>query len=464
MANRFVNAFKALVGSEGSYRGPFSGQGELGNSFTLDPLADGWSQNLNVNKGDAKNVPAVYASVMLIARAISQCYPTHIKTKNGEYKKITTSAAHRVLKTPNSYQESPSFLLNLIATALFEGEAFCLVTRNDRNEVSSLNLLPPNTCSPLVDDTTKSIFYSVGSSPLAEGGTDYVVPARDVMHLRFHTPRHPLIGESPIKAAALAININVALNKSQSAFFNQMSRPSGVISYEGTPDRPFLDAKQMESLKQAWANASQAMNQGKVPILGANMKFQPMGVTSQDAQLVEAQNMSIADIGRVFGVPSPLINDLANATLNNSESLMRSFLSMSLGSYIEHIERQFDRLFNLGNDEKIELNTAALLRTDFNGRIDGLSKAVQGGVMTPNEARAMESLGEIEGGDTAFLQKQMIPLDEIKELLARERENAEAQAQAPVVEETQENEISPEYAKLLIQDLIKQKKAATNHA
>lgn len=464
MANRFVNAFKALVGSEGSWRGPFTGQGELGNSFTLDPLADGWSQNLNVNKGDAKNVPAVYASVMLIARAISQCYPTHIKTKNGEYKKVTTSAAHRVLKTPNSYQESPSFLLNLIATALFEGEAFCLVTRNDRNEVSSLNLLPPNTCSPLVDDTTKSIFYSVGSSPLAEGGTDYVVPARDVMHLRFHTPRHPLIGESPIKAAALAININVALNKSQSAFFNQMSRPSGVISYEGTPDRPFLDAKQMESLKQAWANASQAMNQGKVPILGANMKFQPMGVTSQDAQLVEAQNMSIADIGRVFGVPSPLINDLANATLNNSESLMRSFLSMSLGSYIEHIERQFDRLFNLGNDEKIELNTAALLRTDFNGRIDGLSKAVQGGVMTPNEARAMESLGEIEGGDTAFLQKQMIPLDEIKELLARERENAEAQAQAPEVPQTQENDITPEYAKLLIQDLIKQKKAAINHA
>ena len=121
MANRFVNAFKALVGSEGSWRGAFTGQSELGNSFTLDPLADGWSQNLNVNKGDAKNVPAVYASVMLIARAISQCYPTHIKTKNGEYKRVTTSAAHRVLKTPNSYQESPSFLLNLIATALFEG-------------------------------------------------------------------------------------------------------------------------------------------------------------------------------------------------------------------------------------------------------------------------------------------------------------------------------------------------------
>ena len=464
MANRFVNAFKTLLGAEGSSRSPFYGTGELGNSFSIDPLGDGWQTNLEIDKNQSKRVPAVYASVMLISRAIAQCYPQHIKTKNGEFNKITTSAAHRVLKNPNSYQQSPDFLLNLIATSLFEGEAFCLATRNDRNEVSSLNLLPPNTCSPLVDDNTKSIFYSVGSSPLAEGGSDYIVPARDVLHLRFHTPRHPLIGESPIKSAALAININVALSKSQAAFFNQMSRPSGIINYEGTPDRPFLTADQMESLKQAWANASQQLNQGKVPILGANMKYQALSVSSQDAQLIEAQNMSIADIGRVFGVPSPLINDLANATLNNSESLMRSFMAMSLGSYIEHIERAFDRLFNLGNDEKIELNTAALLRTDFSGRIDGLSKAVQGGIMTPNEARAMESLGKTEGGDSAFLQKQMIPIDEIKELLERERENAQAQAQAPVVETVEENEISPEYAKLLIQDLIKQKKVAINHA
>ena len=463
MANRFINAIKALVKPEGSWRGSFSGIGELGNSFTLDPLEDGWSRNLEVDKNMSKRVPAVYASVMLISRAIAQCYPNHIRTKNGEFKKITNSAAYRVLKNPNSYQQTPDFLLNLIATALFEGEAFCVTTRNDRNEISSIHLLPPGSCSPLIDDESKEIFYSVGESPLAPGGSDYVVPARDVLHLRFHTPRHPLIGESPIKSAALAININVALSKSQAAFFNQMSRPSGVISYEGTPDRPFLDQKQMESLKMAWANASQQMNQGKVPILGANMKYQPLSVSSQDAQLIEAQNMSIADIGRVFGVPSPLINDLANATLNNSEALMRSFLAMSLGSYIEHIERSFDRLFNLGVDESVQLDTAALLRTDFQGRIDGLAKAVQGGVMTPNEARAMESLSGIDGGDSAFLQKQMIPIDEIKELLERERQNAQTQnVPEPPVEEDVQNNISPEYAKLLIQDLIKTKKAASN--
>ena len=140
-------------------------------------------------------------------------------------------------------------------------------------------------------------------------------------------------------------------------------------------------------------------------------------------------------------------------------------MAMSLGSYIEHIERSFDRLFNLNTYEKIELSTSALLRTDFQGRIDGLSKAVQGGIMTPNEARAMENLGQTDGGDSAYLQKQMVPMDEIKELLEREREAA-TQAANEATEDVvvEENDISPEYAKLLIQDLIKQKKAAINHA
>ena len=140
-------------------------------------------------------------------------------------------------------------------------------------------------------------------------------------------------------------------------------------------------------------------------------------------------------------------------------------MAMSLGSYIEHIERSFDRLFNLNTYEKIELSTSALLRTDFQGRIDGLSKAVQGGIMTPNEARAMENLGQTGGGDSAYLQKQMIPMDEIKEMLEREREAAtQAANQATEDVVVEENNISPEYAKLLIQDLIKQKKAAINHA
>jgi HK97 family phage portal protein len=400
--------------------------GELGGFYGIESLGDGWQRNLEIDAFSARRVPAVYACVMAIARAVSQCYPKHVRMVDGVHESVNTSAAYRVLRNPNGYQASPDFFLNLVATALFEGEAFAVATRNDRFEINSLHLLPRGACAVQVNEESKDIFYSIGSSPLAPGGVDYIAPARDVLHLRFHTPRHPLIGESPIRSAAMAIGVNVALSQNQAAFFSRMNRPSGILSTDQV-----LNQEQSARLRAAFDEQSKKWAAGGMPILGGGLKFQPLSINSQDAQLVEAQRMSLEDICRVFGVPPPLVGDLSHATLNNSETLIQHFLSMSLGSYLEHIERSFDRLFGLTNSEYIELDTSALLRTDFAGRVEGLTKAVQGGLMTPSEARAREGLPPIKGGDVAYLQRQMTPIDKIGDLLKAETE-AKAQP-APVV-------------------------------
>lgn len=428
---KFIDRVKSLVGIEGSQRGPFSGMGELGGIYGIESLGDGWQRNLSVDSYTARHVPIVYACVMAIARSVSQCYPKHIKVVDGVHEPIMNSAAYRVLRNPNSYQTTPDFLLNLVAAALFDGEAFAVATRNDRNEIDSLHLLPRGHCSPIIDPDTKAIFYSVGSSPLAPTGIDYIAPARDILHLRFLTPRNPLIGESPIKSAAMAIGINVALSKTQATFFNNMNRPSGVLSTEQV-----LNKEQMLRLREAFNEQSKNMANGGMPILAAGLKFQQLSVDSVDAQLIESQRMSMEDVCRVFGVPPPLVADLSHATLNNSETLIHNFLAMSLGSYLEHIERSLDRLFGVASNSFIELDTTALLRTDFAGRIDGLTKAIQGGLMTLDEARAKEGLSPIEGGDTAYLQRQMTPVDKIGDLIEAETKRAEAAAKpqpAPAV-------------------------------
>jgi len=462
----FLDRVKSLIGVEGSWRGPFSGRGELGNFYGIESIGDGWQRNLDIGHYNAAHVPAVYACTMVIARSISQCYPRHVRVSDGSYTDVTTSAAFRVMRNPNSYQTAPDFLLNMVAMALFDGEAFAIVVRNNRNEVESIHPLPRGACSPLVDDETREVFYAVGSSPLAPGGTDYIAPARDVLHLKFHTPRHPLIGESPIKAAAMAIGINVALSKSQAVFFNNMNRPSGILSTDTV-----LNREQLTQLRAAFDEQSKGMAQGRIPVLGGGLKFSPLSISSQDAELVQAQRMSLEDICRVFGVPPPLVGDLSHATLNNAETLVQHFLSMSLGSYLEHIERALDRLFGLnGSSEYIELDTAALLRTDFAGRIDGLTKAVQGGLMTPTEARAREGLGPIEGGDTAYLQRQMVPLNKIGDVLDAEIDRANAAAEpkpaepTPVepkpVEQPPEKDFDVDVTKTLVAHLIYTKKAA----
>jgi HK97 family phage portal protein len=264
-----LDRVKSFMRAEGSHRGHFYGLSEFGRSWEINPLGDGWQRNLDISGYGARNIPAVYACVMAISRAVAQCYPKHVRQVDKAFEEVTNSAAYRVLRNPNGYQTSPDFLLNLVATTLFEGEAFVLATRNDRAEIDSIHLLPRGTCSPMVDDETREVFYAVGSSPLAPGGTDYIAPARDVLHLRFHTPRHPLVGESPIKAAAMAIGINVALSKTQAAFFSNMNRPSGIISTELT-----LNREQITSLRAAFEDQAAGMAAGKIPVLGGGLKFQ----------------------------------------------------------------------------------------------------------------------------------------------------------------------------------------------
>ena len=399
-----LTKIKGLLAGEGEQRGPFFGQGELGGWYELGRLDDGYQRNLDLPHMDAKKIPAAYASVMANARAVSQCKPHHLrKVGNGPSEFVDNSAATRIFRSPNNYETFSQYILNAVAQLFFDGEAFSLATRNDRGEVIRLDRMDSRTCSPYV--TEGELFYSIGSNPFVPEQIDYLVPARDVLHLRMYCPRHVLIGESPIKAAAMAAGINVSLAGSQAAFFTQMSRPSGVLSTDQV-----LNRDQLESLREAWYKQSQKIAQGAVPILSGGLKWQQMSISSQDAQLIEAQRMSIEEIARVYGTPLPVIGDMSASTLNNVEQLISLWLSISLGSLLENLEQSFSKLFGLRPTEFIDFDVSGLLRTDFQARIDGLTKAIQGGLYTVNEARTKEGLSWVENGEKPIVQAQMVPL------------------------------------------------------
>lgn len=396
----------SLSGAEGSWRGPFFGVGEQGHTFELGRLEDGFQRNLAVGIGPSgRYIPAAYACVMANARGISQCYPTHKRRDAaGHIETVTTSAAARVLRRPNPVETWPQFILNQVCDLQFDGNALAVATRNGRDEVAALWRMPRSACAPMVGPDG-SLFYSVGVNEFDAEATETMAPGRDVLHLRMHCPRHPLLGESPITAAAMAAGINVALSQSQLAFFSNMNRPAGAL----TTDK-VLTSEHIDVLRRKFDEQSKRWAQGGMPILTSGLKFEAMAITSQDAQLIEAQRLSIEDIARVFGVPLPVIGDLSKATLQNVEQLAGLWLAIGLGALLENIERSLDALFELGPDEWIELDTAALLRTDFAARVDGLTKAIQGGLMTPNEARARESLSPVPHGNTVYVQQQMVEL------------------------------------------------------
>jgi len=391
---------------EGSWRGPFLGIGELGGAYEMTAWEDGWQRNLS--PWLMKACGAVYACKWVIARTIASMTARHMKRlDNGGREEIKTSPLSRMLRNPNWYQSRSDFFLNLVFELLSYGNAYVLVYRDESSRIESMHLVPAGSTEPYVVSETGEVFYAIGNNPLI-GDIRVLVPARDVMHVRMHTPNHPLIGVSPIKYATLSVQVNTNIAANQSAFFSNMSRPSGVLTTEEK-----LTKEQMDALRKAWYSKSKGLNAGEVPILGWGLKWNPLTITSEDAQLIEAYRMSIEDIARVFDVPLAMIGDYTKATYRNTEQMINTWLSQGLGFHMSHLELAIGRLFRLDAEQYVHFDETELLRTDLKGLVDALTKGILGSLYSPNEARNRVGLPSVPYGDEPRLQQQVVPLSQV---------------------------------------------------
>lgn len=346
-------------------------------------------------------VDAYAQTIASLKVAVYDYAPQGHKTKN------TSVAASRLLQRPNSYQTKSDFEFNKLKALLYYGNSYAVGIRNERNEFIEWHLLDPRSTTPYVDPETKAVFYGLGNNELYPGDITALVPQRDMLHIRLYTPRHPLIGVSPIEAVAASMVANGSVSASQAAFFNNMRRPSGIISVTET-----LKKAQMTELRDAWDEQSKDIDSGGVPILGSGAKWEPMSITSQDAQLVEAFNMTVMDIARGFRVPLPLVNLYENASYNNVEQLYSQWLAGGLGFLVSHIEQSYEKFFVMPLNRGIDYDVDSLLRADFEKRVEGYSKLTQAGIYPIDQARAkFDGSPPVPFGDQPLVQQQMVGLE-----------------------------------------------------
>jgi len=94
--------------------------------------------------------------------------------------------------------------------------------------------------------------------------------------------------------------------------------------------------------------------------------------------------------------------------------VVQGFYKLGIRPYLERYEEAFKQALLSPTERtrmEIEFDFQEFLRPDQAERIKTYGEAVSKGVMTPNEARAFEGWQPLAGGDNAFMQQQMIPLD-----------------------------------------------------
>jgi HK97 family phage portal protein len=367
-----------------------------------------WQMGFNVQPYGESNA-MVEACVSAYAQTVAMCPGDHWRTmEDGGRKRVTNSALSRILRRPNDYQSISDFLLNLTRRLYEKGEAFAYAgARNDRGEIAEMHLMLNG--QPFIG-YDGSIFYSLGGNEIAEHRFDfgYPIPARDVLHVRLHTPRHPLRGVSPILATLLERAMSGAALNQQVAFYLNQARPSFMLETEQQ-----LTKEQTEALRQRWNEQTQGENAGGTPILAWGLKAKPASISANDARLADMLKITDQNIALAFRMPLQVLG-VGDTPFASTEALMSSWKSSGLGFALNHIEEAFGQLFNLKGqpDEYLEFDTEALMRSNFKDRIEGLSRGVISGIYAPDEARNKEGLPVVPGGvgKEPRVQQQVVPL------------------------------------------------------
>lgn len=378
----------------------------------------------------------VEACVSAYSQTIAMCPGDHwVKLPNGGRERVTTSALSRILKRPNDYQSISDLMLNLTRRLYTKGEAFGVVIRNNRNEPSELHLMRDG--KPLIAEDG-SVFYSLSGNEILDRRFDLSdpIPARDVLHVRLHTPRHPLKGESPILAAALDLAMSGAALNQQVAFYLNQARPSFMLE---TDEK--LNAQQTADLRERWNEQTQGEGAGGTPILAWGLKAKPVSVNAQDGQLADMLKLTDQNVALAFRMPLQILG-IGGTPFASTEALMSSWKASGLGFALNHIEEAFGLLFGLKGmpDEYLEFDTDALMRSAFKDRVEALARSVLSGIHSSDEARGDLDLPETPGGvgKEPRVQQQVVPLSYGHGMTPPALAPAQISPPAPEADETDE--------------------------
>ena len=362
-------------------------------SGAYNVLFGGTSSGKNVNERTAMRVTAVYSCVRILSEAIASL-PLHLYKqidKGGKEKAINHPLYKLLHDEPNPEMTSFVFRETLMSHLLLWGNAYAQIIRNGKGQIVALYPLMPNRMSVDRDPNGKIYYkYSVNESDnrgLKNIGQIYL-KKEDI----FHIPAlgfDGLVGYSPIAMAKNAIGMALATEEYGAKFFANGASPSGVLEHPG-------NIKDPTKLRESWNSLFQgSSNSHKIAILEEGLKYQPIGISPNEAQFLETRKFQIDEIARIFRVPPHMVGDLDKSSFSNIEQQSLEFVKYTLDPWVTRWEQAIHRSLLLESEKTdyfAKFNVDGLLRGDYQSRMSGYATGIQNGFLSPNDIRSLENM------------------------------------------------------------------------
>ena len=367
-----------------------------------------------VNERTAMQMTAVYACVRVLSEAVAGL-PLHVYRyrEDGSKEKALKHPLYRILHDePNPEMSSFNFRETLMGHLLLYGNAYAQIIRNGKGEVVGLYPLMP--AKMTVDrDSGGNLYYlySRGSDDAPEAGESGQVylPPDQVLHIP-GLGYDGIVGYSPIAMAKNAVGLGIATEEYGAKFFANDASPSGILEHPGVLKNP-------DKVRESWNKLFRgSVNSHQIAVLEEGLKYQPIGISPDQAQFLETRKFQLNEIARIFRVPPHMVGDLEKSSFSNIEQQSLEFVKYTLEPWLMRWEQAMGRrLFTDSEKESyfIRFNVEGLLRGDYESRMNGYAVARQNGWMSANDIRELENLDRIPaelGGDLYLVNGSMTKL------------------------------------------------------
>ena len=335
--------------------------------------------------------PTIYSIISMTGKAAGPI-PWNVYTKNsdGSTTPTTNVLLEELLKQPNPLLSWNQFIQESIGFKMLHGNTFIWGVGGNtpltKGTYNSLWNLP----SQYVRIQGTGNLRGIKGYTLDFYGSEEVIPAKYVMHLKDWNPDYNetgefLYGQSPLRAALRSLDTsNQAITSMKSYLENQ--GPKGVLSAKNDGTH-FTEEQARELTNHFKREYNGSKNANKTVITPNEFTYTSLGLSPGDMELMEQYKMSNQDICNAYNFPSLLLQPGATyANMNEAKKMLYNNVVIPMLTELrDGLNQWLSPLYGENIYLDFDISGVRELQQDFQQQ----AMAVKGlaGVLTVNEIR-----------------------------------------------------------------------------
>lgn len=217
------------------------------------------------------------------------------------------------------------------------------------------------------------------------------VPSQVIVHCPWVVPTGKTLGLSPVEEFARFWRAGQAAQE-----YADVSRGGGLPPAHLKNTARTLDPEQSQAIQ---ARAVRSFASGKPFVSGSDWDLSAISIPPNQAQFLNTLQLTANQTAAIFGIdPREIGGSGADGSITyvNDESKSLDRIN-NMRPYLVRFEEMVRRI--LPERQYVKLNVGATLRTDVKTQTEIVGSKIQDGRMSVNEARELEDLPPVPGGD-----------------------------------------------------------------